>query len=171
MPSGSRHVVLGAITGAHGIRGEVRLQSFTEQPEDIAAYGPLVTPAGEEIEIVSLKPARSGFIARLKSVDDRNRAEALKGTELRLDRDRLPKTDEDEFYHADLVGLRAELQSGELFGEVVAVHDFGAGDLLEIRRADGSDTVLMPFTATTVPVVEIGKGRIVVDPPGENDEE
>jgi len=172
MASGSdRHVVLGIITSAHGIRGEVKLKSFTEDPEAIVGYGPLETAAGGTLEISALKPSKNGFIARIKGVTDRNQAEALRGTELRVDRDKLPEPPEGEFYHADLVGLKAETSSGEPYGNVVAVHDFGAGDLVEIQLTGSSKTELIAFTAETVPAIEIANGRIIVVPPVEDEEE
>ena len=159
------YVVLGVITGAHGIRGEVRLKSFTGDPEAITAYGPLATSHGETVQISALKPAKSGFIARLAGITDRNAAEALAGTELRLARAKLPPSGEGEFYHADLLGLTAEMADGTPYGEIVAIHDFGAGDLLEIRRAGTGKTELIPFTQTCVPVVDIENRRVVVAPP------
>ena len=170
MASGAdRYVVLGIITGPHGIRGDVKLKSFTEDPEAIAQYGQLDTADGKRLEITSLKPAKAGFIARIKGIGDRNQAEALKGTELRLSRDRLPEPEEEEFYHADLVGLTATTSDGQTFGDVIAVHDFGAGDLLEIRLAGNGDTVLIPFKLATVPEIDIAVGRIVVMPPAADD--
>ena len=166
MASGSdRHVVLGIITSAHGIRGEVKLKSFTEDPAAITGYGPLATKSGATLEIASLKPSKNGFIARIKGVSDRNQAEALRGTELLVDRDRLPEPEEEEFYYADLIGLRAETTNGEYYGKVLAVHDFGAGDLLEIQLEDTSKTEYLAFKSETVPEIEIAKGRIVVVPP------
>ncbi len=160
-------ICLGAIAGAHGIRGEVRIRAFTDDPEAIAAYGPLESADGRQrFEIGALRVAKGVVIARLEGVSDRNAAEALKGTELYVARERLPEPDEDEFYHADLVGLVAEYRDGRVLGEIVALEDFGAGDLVEIRLADApSRTVYVPFTREAVPEVDIGGGRIVVDPP------
>ncbi len=170
MATGSdRHVVLGVITGAHGIRGEVKLKSFTEDPQAIAGYGPLDTPSGAVLEITALKPVKNGFIARIKGIGDRNQAEALKGTELRIDRDRLPAPGAEEFYHADLIGLLAETAQGDSYGKVIAVHDFGAGDLLEIQLAGTSTTELVPFTRDTVPKIDIAAGTLVVVPPSEDE--
>ena len=172
MASGSdRHVVLGIITSAHGIRGEVKLKSFTEDPEAIAGYGPLATKAGGILEIQSLKPSKNGFIARIKGVNDRNQAEALRGTELLVERDKLPEPDNDEFYYADLIGLNAETPDGESYGKVTAVHDFGAGDLLEIQLTGASRTEVIAFTTKTVPAIEIENGRIIIVPPAEDEEE
>ena len=118
-----------------------------------------------------MKPSKNGFIARIKGVTDRNQAEALRGTELRVDRDKLPEPHEGEFYHADLIGLKADTTRGEPYGDVIAVHDFGAGDLLEIQLAGSSKTELIAFTAETVPAIEIANGRIVIVPPVEDEEE
>ncbi len=156
-----RRVVLGIITGAHGIRGEVRLKSFTEDPAAIAEYGPLRTSTGDRLEIKALRPVKNGFVAQIDGIVDRNQAEALKGIELFLERDKLPDTEDEEFYHADLIGLVAVTVTGEHVGKVIAVHDFGAGDLLEIDR--GGDSELIAFTAKVVPTVDIAGGRIVVD--------
>ena len=166
-------VVMGVITSAHGIRGEVKIRSFTEVPEDIASYGPLLLDDGPEtVEIVRLRPAKGAFIARLKGVEDRNAAELLRGRELKLPRERLPDIeDEDTFYHSDLVGLRAEKEDGSPAGEVVAVHDFGAGDLLEIRPEGTRETYYLPFTKEAVPDVDVRGGRVVINPPAELEED
>lgn len=172
MASGSdHHVVLGIITSAHGIRGEVKLKSFTEDPGAIAGYGPLQTKTGGTLEIETLKPSKNGFIARIKGVTDRNQAEALRGTELRVDRSKLPEPDDEEFYYADLIGLNAETPDGQNYGKVIAVHDFGAGELLEIQLTGSNRTELIAFRAETVPAIEIANGRIVVVPPVEDEEE
>jgi len=172
MTSGSdHHVVLGIITSAHGIRGEVKLKSFTEDPEAIAGYGPLGTKAGGTLQIEWLKPSRNGFIARIKGVTDRNQAEALRGTELHVDRSKLPEPVEGEFYYADLIGLQAETPDGDVYGKVIAIHDFGAGDLMEVQLTGSSKTELIAFTAESIPVIEIANGRIVVVPPIEDEEE
>jgi 16S rRNA processing protein RimM len=165
----TRLVVMGVITSAHGIRGEVKIRSFTEVPEDIAAYGPLLIEDGpREVEILRLRPGKGGLIARLKGVEDRNAAELLKGRKLKLPRSRLPEPEEeDAFYYDDLVGLRAERADGSAAGEVVAVHDFGAGDLLEIRPPDSHATYFLPFTREMVPEIDISGGRIVINPPEE----
>ena len=141
----NKRVTLGRITGAQGIRGEVKLQSFTSDPESIASYGPLDGSNGQQLTIRSVKPYKNMLLARIEGVDDRNAAEALKGIELSIDRDRLPAPDEDEVYHADLVGLAAHDMAGKLVGEVVAVLDFGAGELLELKVPDQKSTVLVPF--------------------------
>jgi 16S rRNA processing protein RimM len=161
----SARVCVAQIGAAHGVRGEVRLKSFTADPLSVARYGPLETEDGRQLEIEALRPAKDRLIARLKGVADRGAAEALRNIRLYVPRERLPQPADDEFYQADLVGLAAQTRNGEPFGIVKAVHNFGAGDLLEIEPAAGGATVLLPFTETVVPVVEIANGRIVVAPP------
>lgn len=158
---------LGVIIGAHGVRGEVRIRTFTEDPEAIAAYGLLESADGRRrYEIVGLGRARDGVTARLAGIADRDAAEALKGTELYVPRARLPEPEVEEFYYADLVGLAAEYRDGTPLGDVVALENFGAGDLIEIRlAADAARTVYVPFTREAVPEVDIAGGRVVVDPP------
>ena len=159
------HVCLGEITGAHGVRGEVRIRSFAARPADVAAYGALADETGArtfELEVTGM--ARGAVLARIPGVADRNAAEALKGTRLYVDRDKLPKPETDEFYHADLVGLAATRIDGTPVGRIIAVQNFGAGDALEIAPADG-DTFFVPFTADAVPEVDVAAGRVVVDPP------
>jgi 16S rRNA processing protein RimM len=125
------HILIGRITGAHGIRGAVKLKSFATMPSDIAAYGPLLTGDGRQIEILRLKPAKDEFIADLKDVCDRNAAEALQGTDLFVARARLPSPKPDEFYLADLIG-KAAIADGTRIGLVTGIQNFGAGDLLEL---------------------------------------
>ncbi|MEM7446498.1 MAG: ribosome maturation factor RimM [Pseudomonadota bacterium] len=159
-------VCVGAIAGAHGVRGLVRLKSFTEVPEAVASYGPLENEAGGRRFAVTLQSASKGqFIAHIQGVNDREAAEALRGVRLYVDRSVLPPPDEpDDFYYADLIGLRVETADGAPFGKVRAVEDFGAGDVIEIEREDGDDIVL-PFTRAVFPVVDIEGERLVVDPP------
>ena len=165
MASPDDRVLAGVITAAHGIKGEVKLKSFTADPQAIAAYGPLLASTGERFEIQKLKAQKDGFIATLKGVGDRNRAEALKGVELFVPRRQLPELQEDEVYIHDLIGVTAVDMSGANFGTVVAVPNFGAGDLIEIRRAGLSETVLVPFARSYVPEVDLARGRIVIDLP------
>jgi len=162
-----RLVLLGAITGAHGLKGEVVLKVFTETPEGVMAYGPLQSEDGTvTVEIESLRPLKDGFGARLKGVRDRNAAEGLKGTGLYVLRAALGEAEEeDEFFHTDLIGLAVEEDGKGLIGTVVAVPDFGAGDLLEIALEGRKKTVLLPFTREAVPVVDVADGRVVVIPP------
>ncbi len=161
----SKKLCVGIVTGPHGIRGAVRLKSFTAEPSDIGAYGPLSDEAGTRRYTLRITGAVKGaIIAELSGVGDRNAAEALKGLQLFVDRDQLPPAEEEEFYHADLIGLRAELANGELLGTVTALHDFGAGQSLEIATG-GRETILVPFTKAAVPVIEVAAGRLVIDPP------
>ena len=156
-------VLVGAITGAHGIRGEVKLRSFTADPSAIASYSPLETATGAKIEIARLRPQKDGFIAILKGVSDRNAAEALKGTELFVPRERLPEPEDDEVYVHDLIGLAVHLADGTRLGEVVDVADYGAGDLIDVRLDGRRDTVLIPFASQYV--LEADETKIVVDLP------
>ena len=159
-------VCLGQIGAAHGVRGEVRLRSFTADPAAIANYGPLETEDGRVIEIQSLRPAKDHFVATLSGVADRNAAAALVSVKLYVPRERLPKPEEpDEFYHADLVGLAVVDRAGQQLGTVVAIHNFGAGDLIEVRQAEGAPTQLLPFDAATVPEIDVAAGRMVVELP------
>jgi 16S rRNA processing protein RimM len=161
-------VLLGRISGAHGIRGDVKITSFTAVPEDIAAYGPLTDGKGSNFTIERLRPLKGmGIAAQLRGIADRNAAEALKGVELYVARSKLPEPDEDEWYYSDLVGLAAVNGDGDTVGEVVAVQDFGAGDLLEIRQPGERHTLLLPFTRASVPVVDVKAGRVVIVPPEE----
>ncbi len=156
-------VLVGAITGAHGIRGEVKLRSFTADPAAIASYSPLETAAGGKIVIAKVRPNKEGFIAILKGVTDRNAAEALRGTELFVARERLPEPDDDEVYVHDLIGLSVHLRDGSLLGEIVDVADYGAGDLIDVKVEGRKDTVLIPFADQYV--LETAEDRIVVDLP------
>ena len=163
-----RTVVVAQIGAAHGIKGEVRLKPFTDVPGDVAAYGPLTAPDGRVFEIVSVRPAAGSspgmLVARLKGIEDRNAAEALNGLELSVPQERLPAPAEDEYYHADLIGLDAVSEDGTFLGTIVAVPNYGAGDLLEIAPKRG-ESLLIPFTAAFVPRVDVKAGRVVVVPP------
>ena len=158
---------MGVVGAPHGVRGAVRVKSFTDGPEAIASYGALEDESGARrftLHIVGSAKGDGMLIAKLSGVADRDRAEALRGLRLYAPRAALPATAEDEFYHADLVGLAAQLGDGSALGSVVAVHDFGAGDVLEIAPAVGQP-VLIPFTRAVVPVVDVAGGRVVIDPP------
>ena len=156
------HICLGEITGAHGIRGEVRVRSFTARAEDVAAYGTLADETGtRSFALTVTGMARGAVLARIDGVADRNAAEALKGTRLFVDRNRLPKPEADEFYHADLIGLTARRADGTSLGRIVAVQNFGAGDALEIAPETGV-TFYVPFTADAVPEVDSAGGYVVV---------
>lgn len=160
-------VCIGAIAGAFGVQGEVRLKSFCAVPEDLAAYGPLTTEDGNRsFKIRLTRPVTGGLGARLSGVATREEAEALKGTTLWALRARLPSLPDDEFYHADLIGLPVQDPGGAELGRVRAVHDHGAGDILEVAGPEG--TLLLPFTKAVVPTIDLAAGRIVADPPAED---
>jgi 16S rRNA processing protein RimM len=159
-------ILLGRIAGAHGIRGEVLIHAYTEAPENIGAYGALSDATGTrqfKIKVVRVTP--KGVIARLAGIADRTGAETLKGVELYVERARLPAAADGEFYYADLIGMAAVDTAGKLIGSVVAVHNFGAGDLLEIRLPGSSKTELVPFRDAFVPEVDLAARRIVVAMP------
>lgn len=159
-------ICIGAIAGSFGVRGEVRLKSFTAEPEDITAYGPLSTEDGSHSYTVTLTgQASNGFTAQLSGVDNKEQADALRGTRLFVARAKLPNLPDDEFYHADLVGLDVFDTGGKLLGQVKNVLNHGASDLLEIARPGTPETVLLPFTQESVPTVDLAAGRIVADPP------
>ena len=155
--------MVAAVAGAFGVRGEVRLKSFTAEPEGFAEYGPLSDDKGRSYEVSDLRPIKGGFSARLSGVATKEQADALRGTRLTAPREALPSLPDDEFYHADLLGLRVQDTGGAEIGRVKAVLDHGAGDLLEVACEGG--TVLVPFTAAVVPTVDMSAGRIVIDPP------
>lgn len=161
---GKGMVSVGVIIGAHGVKGEVKLKSFTSEPAAIASYGALATADGERIEIVKLRPQKDGFIAILKGVTERDRAEALKGTELFVPRERLPQAGKGEVYLRDLIGLTV-VNGGARLGEVVAVHNYGAGDLLDVKLDGRPDTVLIPFAREFVVETDLTGGRIAVELP------
>jgi 16S rRNA processing protein RimM len=164
----SDRVLIARIGAAHGIKGEVRVKAYTAEPMGIGAYGPLEAPDSKTFEVASLRPAAGPasdmLVVKFKGISDRNAAEALNGVELSVPRDRLPPAEEDEFYHADLIGLAAVAPDGTELGTVIAVHNYGAGDLLEIASKRG-ETVLVPFTRAAVPEVDLAAGRVIVVPP------
>jgi 16S rRNA processing protein RimM len=163
-------ICLGQIGAPHGVRGEVRLRSFTANPDAITGYGPLETEDGHVVKIESLRAAKDHFVVRLAGVSDRDAAERLTNVKLYVPRERLPAPESaDEFYYADLIGLAVIDGSGNDLGTVLAMHNFGAGDLVEIKPANGGVTKLLPFNEATVPVVDLAAGRIVVEPPAEQD--
>ena len=164
---------MGRFGAPHGVRGELRLQSFTGDPLAIADYGPLTDKSGKKtFTLLNLRPqGKDMLVVRLKDVDDRDSAQALNGVELYLARDKLPAPDPEEFYLADLEGLRAETTTGEVIGRVVALRNFGAGDILEIAPASGGDTLMYPFTKAVAPIIDLAGGRIVVEPPTETEGE
>lgn len=160
-------VCVGAFAGAHGVRGQVKLKSFTEDPAAIGTYRPLTDETGErvfQLQLVGI--AKDGFLARVDGIHDRNAAEALQGTRIYAPRDALPPPDPDEFYHADLLGMAVEQLDGTPYGTVRAVHNFGAGDVLEIERNQGA-SIMLPFTQAVVPTLDFAGRRVVVNPPAE----
>ncbi len=167
MAGSEKTILMGKIGAAHGIKGEVRITTFTGDPEAIASYGPLDTDrAGLTVTIETARLSKNVLVARLKGIRDRNEAEKLNGVSLFIDRDRLPEPDdEDDFYHADLIGLDARLESGISIGAVSALLNYGAGDLIEVRDPRSGDTFLYPFTKAVVPTIKIADGFLVIAPP------
>lgn len=163
-----RQVVVAVVTGAHGVHGRVRLKTFTEVPADVAAYGPLCEEDGPRTFALRVTGAtRDGVIVEIEGVRSREAAEALKGLRLCVERERLPELeDEEDFYHADLVGLVAQTPEGQRLGTVRAVHDFGAGDVLDIKPAKGK-ALLLPFTREVAPEVDVAGGTITIVVPDE----
>lgn len=160
---------VGAIAGAFGVAGEVRLKSFCAQPEDIASYGPVLTEdGGRKFTIRLTRPVAGGLGARVSGITTKEEADALRGTTLWVPRSRLPSLGDDEFYHADLIGLAVQDPGGASLGVVRAVHNHGAGDILEVD-APGGQTLLVPFTRQAVPMVDLQAQRIVADLPDDSD--
>lgn len=165
MPPTDR-ICVGAIAGSFGVKGEVRLKSFCSTPEDIASYGPLFSEDGSRSFRVTLtRPVSGGLGARLSGIATKEQADAMKGTNLYVDREKLPNPGDDEFYHADLIGLAAHDTGGKLIGTLRAIHNHGAGDLLEILGPGMKSALLIPFTREAVPTIDIQAGRIIVDLP------
>lgn len=159
-------VCVGAIAGSFGVRGEVRLKSFCAEPEAMADYGPLFTEDGSRSFKVTLtRPVAGGLGARLSGVTTKEEADALRGTSLYVARDRLPSLGDDEFYHADLIGMEVRDTGGAVVGRVGAVHNHGAGDLLEVQGPGLKESLLLPFTRAVVPTVDLATRRVVVDLP------
>lgn len=167
--SGSR-VLLAAVSGAHGVSGRVRLKTFTEEPDAVGSYGPLSDKAGERTFHIKVTGAtKDGVIAEIEGIRKREAAEALKGLGLYVDRAALPDVDdEDDFYHADLIGLAVKTRDGRRLGVIRAIHDFGAGDVLDVKPAKGGGTFL-PFTREIVTTVDIEGGKVIVELPDEID--
>lgn len=182
-PVDPSRVCLGAISGVHGVRGAVTIKPFTQDPEGVGAYGPVDSEDGSRtFNLTITGQAKAGIVAKIDGVDNRDQAQALKGTRLYVPRDRLPAAEEDEFYIADLIGLRVDDPAGNEMGEIVHVDDFGAGDLMEIALLSKSDrgrksktalkTVYVPFTKDVVPSIDLAKGVVtVVAPDGLFDDE
>jgi 16S rRNA processing protein RimM len=162
----SDRICVGAISGAFGVRGEVRLKSFCAVPEAIASYGPLWTEDGtRSFNVKITRGVPQGLAARLSGISTKEEADALRGTQLFADRDRLPSLPDDEFYHTDLIGLVVSDTGGARLGTVRAVYNHGAGDILEIHEPGRKSALLLPFTKAIVPTVDLAAGRIVADPP------
>jgi 16S rRNA processing protein RimM len=163
MTTDTHRILLGRITGVHGIRGDVLIQSYASEPQAIAAYGPLQSEDGaRQLAISVVRVTPKGVIAHVAGIDDRTAAEALKGLALYVERARLPQAAEDEFYRADLIGLTAEDPEGRKIGSIVAVENYGAGDILELRLEGTRKTELIPFSDAFVPEVDVAGGRVVV---------
>ncbi|MDW3224513.1 MAG: ribosome maturation factor RimM [Paracoccaceae bacterium] len=159
-------ICVGAIGGSYGVHGEIRIKSFCAVAEDIETYSPLGDEdGGRAFHLALIRPAKNGFVARIAEVASKEEADALKGTQLFARRDQLPSLPDDEYYHADLIGLQVLDAGGTLLGSVKNVLDHGAGDLLDIQRPGSSETVLLPFTRAAVPTVDLSTQRIIADPP------
>jgi 16S rRNA processing protein RimM len=158
-------ICVAKIGAAHGVRGEVKLWSFTSDPLGLMRYGPLSTKDGSRLfEVTHARAAKDHLVATLKGVASRDDAERLNGIELYIARDKLPATDDDEYYHVDLVGLSAVNAAYEPIGQVIAIHNFGAGDIIEIAPLQGA-SILLPFTNAVVPTIDLAQGRVVVELP------
>ena len=157
----AERILLGIVAAPHGVRGLVRIRSFTEDPMAVAGYGPLSDETGRKVyRVEALSAARGTVLARIDGVVDRNAAELLRGTKLYVDRGKLPAAGEREWYEADLIGLGAVGKDGKDWGKVVAFHDFGAGPVMEVTGG-----LMLPFTDEVVPEVDLDGGKVVVDPP------
>jgi 16S rRNA processing protein RimM len=166
----ARDILLAAVIGAQGLKGAVKVKLFTETPEALTRYGPLRDARGKSYQVIACRPGKPGeAVISFQGIADRAAAEALKGAELFVSRAALPQTGAEEFYHADLIGLEAQDSEGRVLGKVSALHNYGAGDVVEIARPDG-DSILLAFTRETVPTIDIPGGRIVVAVP-EDDED
>jgi len=160
-------ICVARIGAAHGVRGAVKLWTFTQDPLAVTRYGLLTTKDGaRQFEVASARQAGDHLVATLKGITSRDEAERLNGLELYVAREKLPATEEDEYYHADLIGLAAVTAAGAPLGRVVAIHNFGAGDIIEIAPPDGA-TLLLPFTNAVVPTVDLAGGRVVIELPEE----
>lgn len=161
------HICIARIGAPHGVRGAVKLWTFTEDPFAVQSYGPLLTKDGaRSFEVETAREVKGHLVATLKGIATREDAERLNGIELFIAREKLPATDEDEYYHADLIGLAAVTPAGEPLGRVAAIHNFGAGDIIEIAPPQGA-TMLLPFTNAIVPTVDLAGGRVVIELPNE----
>jgi 16S rRNA processing protein RimM len=162
-------ICVARIGAAHGVRGAVKLWPFTEDPLAVTRYGPLTTKDGaRQFEVTHAREAKDHLVATLKGIATREDAERLNGLELYIAREKLPDTDDGEYYHADLIGLAAVNAANEPLGRVIAIHNFGAGDIIEIAPPQGA-TMLLPFTNAVVPTVDLANGRVVIELPAEID--
>ncbi len=173
MPASDRLIPLGIFGAPHGVRGELRVKSYTDDPRAIGAYGDLTDRAGKAVfKLAALRLLKEDMlVVRLAGIDSREAAEKLTGVELFARRAQLPPPSDDEFYHDDLVGLEALTREGDRLGRVVALRNFGAGDILEIAPAAGGETLLLPFTKAVAVEMDFERGRIVIVPPNEIDGE
>lgn len=158
-------IVVGTIAGAYGVQGEVRIKSFCATPEDIETYAPLTGADGRAYHLSILRQIKNGFAARIVEITTKEEADACKGTELFADRTQLPSLPDDEYYHADLIGLDVVDTGGTALGRVKSVQNHGADDLLDVQKPGSSETFLLPFTRAAVPTVDLEARRIVADPP------
>ncbi|MGU3496955.1 ribosome maturation factor RimM [Xanthobacteraceae bacterium A53D] len=164
-------LLIARIGAPHGVKGEVRLFPFGDDPDDLKRYELTDESGKRRFKVLSLRAAKDHYVARIDVIADRDAAEALTNTDLFVSRDALPPAgDEDTFYHADLIGLRVEDAAGNLLGSVLAMQDFGAGDVLEYTPTGGGKTLMLPFTREAVPVVDVPGGRVVVVPDATPDE-
>jgi 16S rRNA processing protein RimM len=170
---GKDRILVGQFGAAHGVKGELRLKSYTQDKKAIARYGALSDEAGaRRFDILALRPLKDDiFVVRVAGIETRNAAEALTNIALYVERDRLPAASTDEFYHADLIRLAAKTETGETLGRIVNVLNFGGGDILEIAPLQGGETRLLPFTKAAVPIVDVAQGHVVVVPPLDVDDE
>ena len=160
-------ICVARIGAPHGVRGAVKLWTFTEDPLAVTRYGQLMTKDGaRQFEVTHVREAKGHLVATLKGIATREEAERLNGVELYVAREKLPDTSEDEYYRADLIGLAAVNAAGEPLGRVIAIHNFGAGDIIEVAPPNGA-TMLLPFTHTVVPRVDLEGGRVLIELPDE----
>jgi 16S rRNA processing protein RimM len=159
-----KRILIGRILAAHGLKGEVKIKSFTEAPLDVASYGSVLASDGRKFVLQNERVQGETVIASIKGIVDRNSAESLRGLDLYVERADLPETDEDEFYHADLIDLPVMDAGGAEVGRVLAFHNFGGGDVMEVKR--GSASVFVPFTLKMVPTVDVKAGRVVLSSEG-----
>lgn len=160
----SKFVTIATLGRAQGLRGEVRATVFLENPLDIKRYNPLLASDGRKLSVSKIRPAKNVYVITLKEISERTEAEALNGLELKIERTRLPKLDDDEdFYHEDLIGLKAEASGGAYYGKIAAIHNFGAGDIIELRGGAAKGSTMVPFTKAAVPHIDIAQGHIILD--------